>query len=416
MTIRALNRLAASKIDAFKDGNHSDGGGLSLLVTNDGKRRSWVFRYTSPLSGKVREMGLGRAGAGGVSLKQARAERDRLRAMIRDGGDPLEARKQAGEDQRRKAQEQAGKKTVREAAEAYIDQKQREWGASSLAVWRRFAKRDIEPIAGLAIADIGLAEIKRAVMPLIDAGLIAAAKTTQGRLQTLLDFAGEHGWRPEDKRSRFSQIAPKRRKGDPEPHHPALLPTEDADDIRAAVARLRASPSMSAMALEFVILTGVRVSEGAGATWEEIDLDRALWVIPGRRMKMGREHSVPLSDRAVTLLRALHEHRGHGRHVFRGARPGQPVARTTIYDQCQRVTDGRASVHGWRATFRSWCSRTGVAFEVAELSLAHLKDKIVGAYDRDEMIERRRVVMQAWANWLEGPASADVIPLAGRRG
>ena len=171
---------------------------------------------------------------------------------------------------------------------------------------------------------------------------------------------------------------------------------------------------MSAMAMEFIILTAVRVSEGLGAEWSEIAFDEAHWIIPARRMKMGREHSIPLSDRALELLRALHEHRGKGRHVFPGVRPGQPVARTTVYNQCQRVTGERASPHGFRATFRSWCSKTGVAFEVAELSLAHLKDKIVGAYDRDEMIERRRVVMQQWAKWLEEPASAEVIPLARR--
>ena len=132
-------------------------------------------------------------------------------------------------------------------------------------------------------------------------------------------------------------------------------------------------------------------------------------------MKMGRAHRVPLSDRVLELLKGLYEHRGKNRHVFAGARPGQAVARTTVYDQSERVTGGKASPHGWRATFRSWCSKTGVNFEAAELALAHAKGAIVGAYDRDDMIERRRVIMQDWANWLSGPASAKVIPLAGRR-
>jgi hypothetical protein len=104
------------------------------------------------------------------------------------------------------------------------------------------------------------------------------------------------------------------------------------------------------------------------------------------------------------------------RHIFPGIRPGKPVARSSVFDQAQQVSGGKASVHGWRASFRSWCSETGVAFEVAELSLAHAKTGVVAAYDRAQMIERRRVVMQQWANWLSGPATADVIPLAGRRG
>ncbi len=321
MTIRALNKLAAGKIDALPDGNHSDGGGLSVFVAGSG--RSWIFRFTSPVLGKVREMGLGRAGTGGVKLKQAREERDRLRAMLRNGYDPLEARKTAREEQRRRAQEDAGKKTVREAAEAFITQKQREWGASSLASWRRFAKRDIEPIAGLPVADLGLDQIKRAVMALVDADLIDTARGAQTRIQKVLDYAAEHGWRPEDRRTKFSQIAPRPRKGEEPKHHPALMPSDDADAIRAAVARLRASPTMSALALEFTILTAVRVSEGLGAEWSEIDLDKALWTIRGARMKMGRDHVVPLSDRALVILRALHAARGkERRHVFPGARPG----------------------------------------------------------------------------------------------
>ena len=163
--------------------------------------------------------------------------------------------------------------------------------------------------------------------------------------------------------------------------------------------------------LEFTILTAVRVSEARGATWDEIDFDKALWTVPAARMKMGLKHIVPLSDRALAILRALHEHRGRGLHVFPGGRAGRPLSRTSILDQSMRTTGGKASVHGWRATFRSWCSETGVAFEVAEACLAHGKDKIVAAYDRTSMIERRRVVHQAWANWLAGPASAEVIPL-----
>ena len=347
MTIRSLNKLTLRQAQSAGDGTNRDGGGLSLWIADKGRRRSWIFRFTSPLTGKVRETGLGRAAGmsgDGVTLKMAREERDRLRKMLRDGIDPLEARKEARTEQARRAQEKAGRKTVREAAEAYIAQKSREWGASSLATWRRFAERDIEPIAALAIADIGLAELKRAVMPFVDAGLIDTARATQARLQALLDYAGEHGWRPEDRRSRFSQIAPKARKGDEPKHHPALNPDRDADAIRAAVARLRASPSMSALALEFIILTAVRVSEGLRAEWSEIDFDKALWTIPVARMKMGREHIVPLSDRAMDLLRALDAAKGRERKiVFPGARPGQPMGRTTAYNCSDQVTGGRAT-------------------------------------------------------------------------
>ena len=414
MTSRVANKLSPGKIDGLLDGNHGDGNGLSLLITDSGQRRSWVYRFTSPVIGKVREMGLGRAGAGGVSLAEARKERDRLRTEIKGGVDPLEARKEVAEAQRRKAQVEAGKKTLREVAEAFIEEKQRGWGASSRAIWRRFADRDIEPVANVAIESFERDHLKLAVMPLVDAGLIDTARLTQSRIHALLNYAGEHGWRPEDRRFRYSQIAPEAE----ERHHPALMPEEKDEDnaaIRAAVAKLRASPTMSAMALEFIILTVSRVSEATEATWDEIDLDKALWTIPAARMKMDREHRVPLSDRALELLRALHAVKGKNRHVFPGYRPGQPVARTTVFDQCERVTGGKASPHGWRSTFGTWCDQHGVDTIVSELCLAHTKEALAKAYKRSDLIERRRVVLQQWASWLEGPATAEVIPLAARR-
>ena len=217
-------------------------------------------------------------------------------------------------------------------------------------------------------------------------------------------------------RSRFSQIAPRPRKGDEPKRHPALNPDRDADAIRAAVARLRASPAMSAMALEFVILTAVRVSEALGATWDEFNFDKALWTIPPARMKMGREHSVPLSGRALAILRALHEHRGRNRHVFPGPRPGRPIARNSAYDQALRVSGGKASPHGWRSTFRSWAAEAGVEFELAEEALAHAKGAIVAAYQRSALVEWRRIVMERWASYLSGEDQmAEVIPLAARR-
>ena len=147
---------------------------------------------------------------------------------------------------------------------------------------------------------------------------------------------------------------------------------------------------------------------------DEVYFDKAVLVLPGRKMKMGREHIVPLSDRALEILRALYAHRGRNRHVFPGERSGRPLSRSTVFNQCQRATGGKASVHGWRATFGTWCDEHGVDTIVSELCLAHAKTALAKAYKRGEMIDRRRVVMQDWANWLSGPATAEVIPLPRR--
>ena len=143
---------------------------------------------------------------------------------------------------------------------------------------------------------------------------------------------------------------------------------------------------MSAMCLEFIILTAVRVSEATEAVWPEIDWDKALWVIPKERMKMDREHKVPLSDRALAILKALHAVKGKNQHIFPGVRPGQGVARTTVFDQSERVTGGAASPHGWRATFGTWCDQHGVDTIVSELCLAHTKEALAKAYKRGDLI------------------------------
>jgi integrase len=412
MTIRTLNKLTARGAETAAPGRYGDGGGLYLCV-GDG-RRSWVFRYTSPTTGKVRETGLGAAGAGAVALKQAREERDRLLKLLRDGLDPLEQRRIAKEDQRRKAHEAAARKTVAEAARAYVALKARGWGHTSVASWTHFAKVDIAAVADLKIEDLGLADIERVVAPLIEQGLLDKAQRAQARLQALLDFAVERGWRPADKRSRWRRIAPNVRRGE-EKHHP-MVEWRDAPPV---LAKLRASHSISALALEFTILSAARAGEALGATFAEFDLDRAIWTIPAKRMKMGVEHVVPLSERALAIVRGLHEHRRHGdgvaAPVFPG-RPGRPLNRETLYEQAVRVAPG-SSIHGWRASFRSWAADHGVEFELAEMALAHQSGSVVQAYQRSAMVERRRHVMTAWAAYLEhGEPEAKVIPLAARRG
>jgi len=407
MTIRSLNKLRPGDVATLADGSHSDGGGLYLYVHDGGRLRSWVFRYT--VAGRVREMGLGAVAA--VPLKAARQKRDDLRGLIDQGLDPLAER-------RRRRAEQEAKRTFAEVARLTLAKKAGGWkGAersTSYAAWVRTIDVEAKALHRLAVDEIGVAEVKRVVAAKWDQGFHDEARMALSRLATVFDYAKAHGWRSADNPaawSIFKHIAPDRPKA--ARHHPSI----DWRDAPDAFARLRQSASMSALALEFAILTGARISEALKAEWREVDHDRAVWTIPPERMKRTLPHAVPLAARAAAILTALHEHRGRGKLVFLGARPGSSLSRATLLDLSYRVSGGKASCHGWRSTLRSWMADAGVEFELAEAALAHSKGGVVEAYQRSNLIERRRPVMERWARFLSGeePATAEVTPLAARR-
>jgi integrase len=403
MTIRSLNKLRPIDITTLGDGSHTDGGGLKLWVRDRGRLRSWVLRYT--VNGKTTEMGLGAAAA--VPLKAARAKRDELRALIDEGLDPLAER-------RKRRAEQEAKKTFAEVAKLALAKKVGGWngGASSTshAAWVRTIDIEAKALHHRPVDEIEVEEVKRIVASKWGHGFHDEARMGLARLATVFDYAKAHGWRTGDNPaswSIFKHIAPDTPKI--ANHHPSV----DWREAPAVMARLRQSAGMSGLALEFAILTGARIGEALKATWDEIDFERAIWTVPPERMKRGIEHTVPLSSRAAAMLTALHERRGRSKLIFPGARPGQQLSRTTLLDLSNRVSDGKASCHGWRSTLRSWMADEGVEFAVAEAALAHSSAAVVAAYQRSQLIERRRPIMEKWSRFLSGeePATATVIPL-----
>jgi integrase len=208
-------------------------------------------------------------------------------------------------------------------------------------------------------------------------------------------------------RGQLEHLLPNPKKIKAKSHH-AAMPTAD---LPAFFAKLKASPERAtAMALAFAVLTAARSKEVRLTPWDEIDLDRATWVIPASRMKAGREHSVPLSDAAVEILREQLKARGKSKFVFPGGRPAQPLSVNALMTALRRLGAGAFTVHGFRSSFRSWCADQGVAFELAESALAHTPgNAVVQAYQRSSMLERRRPVMQAWARHLEGEAKGKVV-------
>jgi integrase len=354
-------------------------------------------------------MGLGRAGKEGVSLPAARIERDRLIALLRDGIDPL------AERARRKA-EQASKRTFGEVAKAALAGKAAGWKggerSSSFRAWSRTLTREAKPIHQRRVDEIGVNEVKAVVAPIWTRGGHCEARLALTRLAAVFDYAIAHGYRASDNPAAwklFKHIAPARPHGDGQPHK--AIHWRDAP---AALARLRQCGGMAGLSLEFAILTGVRIGEALGATFAEIDLDRALWVIPAARMKRGQEHVVPLSEPALGIVKALHKRRGKSGLVFPGQRPSRPLNRQSVYEVCKQVTEGKSSIHGWRSTLRTFCSDNAVPFEVSESILAHGKgSKIVAAYDRSDLLARRAPIMEEWSRYLSGeePAGATVVPL-----
>jgi integrase len=186
-------------------------------------------------------------------------------------------------------------------------------------------------------------------------------------------------------------------------HHPAL----PYRDLPAFLAELRERDGIAARALEFAILTAGRTGEVIGALWAELDLEQNLWIVPGARMKAGKEHRVPLSDAALAVLAGL---KREGARVF-------PVSNMAMLMLLRRMGRGDLTAHGFRSTFSDWCAeQTNTPSEVREMALAHaVGDKVEAAYRRGDLFQKRRQLAEAWAHYCEGEEPAE-SKLAGRAG
>jgi integrase len=391
-----LNRLTPRKVATAKDGWHADGGNLYLKVDDGGQRRRWVFRFTR--NGKVTEIGLGAANK--VTLAHVREERPKIADDIARGLDPLAKR-------RREQAQRELRKTFAEVAAFVIKRDRERWGASSLRAWKNSLNIDAKRLANFDVAEITVEDITATIAPIVERGEHVSARRTLGRIEAVLACAIAHGWRSAANVadwSVFKHIMPKRPNG-VDRRHAAI----DWREAPVAFAAIRETESIPARCLEFIALTAARRTEARAAQWSEIDFERGLWTIPKGRMKMREEHVVPLSRQAIAILADLKKLRA-GPYVFFGRGPRRPISGGVVWKQCGRITEGKASPHGWRATFRSWCADNGVDREVAESALAHSLGGVEAAYNRAAMVERRRPVMQAWARHLEGePKGSKVV-------
>lgn len=414
-----IHRLSPREVQAAKDGDHADGGGLWLRVA--GGSGAWVFRFTSP-AGKRREMGLGRLvrdsiAAAGKSLTDARAAAEDARRQLRENIDPIEHR--AAERERARVELEA-KKAASKAETTTLAR-----------VARTYHERVVEPHRTLRHGAQWIASLENHVPEsiwhspitsvtgpqlldwLIDlqAEVPETAARIRQRLEVIFDDAEFRGLSTGNParavRRKLAEASKRRDRG----HFKAL----DYREVPAFMAKVREREGISARALEFAILCTARTGEVIGATWDEFDLDAATWVVPGARMKGGAPHTVYLSSRALEIVKAAQEWQQD--YVFPAPTlDGKPLSNMAMLTLLRRMDKaGETTVHGVaRASFSSWANETGAARpDVIEACLAHREaDRVRSAYNRATFAQERRALLAAWADFIDGKAATtNVLPL-----
>lgn len=377
-----INRLSAVKVNQLRaPGRHADGNGLYLEVSSSGAKR-WLVRTV--VQGKRRDIGLGSARL--VSLAEAREHAHSIRKAARSGGDPVAERRR--EQGRQLTFEAAAEQVHLAHAGTWKNDKH---AAQWISTLRAYA---FPHIGNIPVNQIHSAEILRVLAPIWLTKPETARRVRQ-RLGTVMDWAKSGGLRDGDNPvlgiARGLPKQPSKRG-----HHAALPYTEVAGFLE----RLRGSSNglIVKAAFEFLVLTATRTSELLGAQWSEIDMEKKLWTIPGDRMKAGKEHRVPLSDRCIELLEAMVSFKDHEGLVFPGSSRGKPLS-TMVFLMVLRRMELAITAHGFRSTFRDWASETtSFPHEVAEMALAHtVENKVEAAYRRGDLLEKRREIMNAWS-------------------
>jgi integrase len=309
--------------------------------------------------------------------------------------------------------DEARRVTFAAAARAYIAAHAPSWrSARHGAQWRSTIETYVLPVIGdMPVADVAVGDVLRVLEPVWQRKPETASRI-RNRIELVIDWAVARGYRtaenPARWRGRLAMLLPTPRKIHRVTHFAAVA----YDALPAVPATIRQQPGVAARALEFLVLTAARAGETIGATWDEIDLKAAVWTIPGSRTKSGREHRVPLSDRALAILEELPRVEGN-RYLFIGARRGHALSDQSMRRLLQAVAPD-ATVHGFRSSFADWASeQTAFARETIEAALSHaVGDSTERAYRRGDVIEKRRRLMAAWADYCgRPPASGDVVPM-----
>jgi integrase len=404
-----IHRLSPVKVRNAKSGMHADGGGLYLQVKPgvDGLRRSWIFRYAA--AGRERYCGLGSVHT--VSLAEAREKARECRQLRLAGIDPIEHRDSALAKQRLDG---AKVTTFAEAAATYIATHAAGWRSiKHLEDWQTTIATYAAPTIGaLQVKDIDTDLVLRVLQPIWTVKHETASRL-RGRIELILDAAKARGLRVGENPARWkghlqNLLPPVRRVR--KVQHFAALPYAE---VPAFMAKLRQDETITARALEFLVLTAARFGEVRGVRFDEIDFDAGIWAVPAERTKANRVHRVPLCDRAVEILRKRAEART-GDLIFPGRDLRSPLGQMSLLQVLERLGHKGTTAHGFRSSFRDWAAEhTAFPREFAEVALAHtVGDETERAYQRGDLLEKRRKLMGAWGEYCSRPTPAgEIVPL-----
>ena len=373
--------LTAEFVRSARPGRYYDEHGLMLRVRPTGSRH-WIWRGT--VRGRRVDLGLG--GYPYTSLAEARKKAFEYRKLARDGGDPRAP--------------MAAAPTFEDALEEVLAIQRPSWrpGSRSETQWRASLRTHALPRLGrIRVDEVTTADILAVLVPIWSTKRETARRVRQ-RIGAVMKWAVANGYRQDNPAG--DAITAALPQGGVRRKHFRALPHAD---VAAALERVRESIAGIAtkLALEFLVLTAARSGEVRGARWEEIDIEAATWTVPAERTKSGRAHRVPLSGRALAVLR-IAEGFGDGSGLVFPSATGGVIASTTLAKAIRDL--GLDCVpHGFRTSFRVWCGDTGVDREVAEAALAHVvRDKVEAAYARGTLFERRRRVMEDWGAYVAG--------------
>ncbi len=410
----AAKALSAKQVETeIRAGYHADGPhtGLYLQVTPVDTRvtRSWVFRYTSPTTRKRRELGLGSARI--RKLADARALSGELRLKVLNGVDPKDER---DKDRANAIAARANQITFDEAITQCMAAKSSEWkNIKHGQQWQNTLTTYASPLLGKMPVDLITTELVHKVLQPIWQTKTETATRVRQRIESVLDWCKARGYCKGDNPARLKgalgELLPKSQKIKKVEHHPAIPYRQ----INEFVNDLRKQGGTAPLALEFMLLTAARTGEVVAAQWDEVDFDAQVWVVPALRMKAGKEHRIPLSTRALEILRVLQATK---QNVF--VFPGHSVQKNSHMSTgtCRIVMKRMANFseytpHGLRSTFRDWAAETtSFANETLELALAHtIANKAEAAYRRQDQLEKRAKLMQMWCQFVDSLAMTNSI-------
>jgi integrase len=396
-----MGKLNHARLAALmkRPGRHSDGDGLYFRVVGEGKAY-WVYRYRT--DGREREISVGPYPE--VSLAAARDKHASLRTKVRlDKVDPL-AVKHAERTARAPA---PSKPTFGQIADQHVMSHEASWrNDKHRAQWAMTLTKYCAPIRGLPIDEIDTGAVLKVLKPVWTRAPETASRL-RGRIEAVLNAARALGHIDDDKanparwKGHLDQLLPNPKKIGERGNYAAM----PYADLPAFMTKLKGADGTAAKALDFAILTAARSGEVMGAKWDEIDLKAGVWTVPKDRMKAKREHRVPLNAPALAIL--SEQFTAHGKdnpYVFPGARPHRPLSVMALAMAMRRLGAGSFTVHGFRSAFRDWAGdETQFPREVAEAALAHaVGDETERAYRRGDALMKRRDLMTAWGDWLEG--------------